>query len=92
MNSTIKNVSGSLVLCCLASQVYASGFALLENNVTNLGLAYSGTAALAEDASTNYFNAAGLSQIDKNQIVLGANVIQGKFDFTAQAPECRFLS
>jgi long-chain fatty acid transport protein len=85
MNSTIKNVSGSLVLCCLASQVYASGFALLENNVTNLGLAYSGTAALAEDASMNYYNAAGLSHIDKNQIVLGVNVIQGAFDFTASS-------
>lgn len=83
MKSSIKNVSSSLVLCCLASQVYASGFALLENNVTNLGLAYSGTAALAEDASSNYFNAAALSHIEKNQIVLGVNVIQGDFDFTA---------
>lgn len=90
MNSTIKNLGGSLVLCCLASQVYASGFALLENNVTNLGLAYSGTAALAEDASTNYFNAAGLSHIERNQIVLGANVIQGDFDFTASAATVSF--
>lgn len=85
MKSSIKNVSSSLVLCCLASQAYASGFALLENNVTNLGLAYSGTAALAEDASSNYFNAAALSHIEKNQIVLGANVIQGSFDFDASS-------
>ncbi len=91
MKSTIKNVSSSLVLCCLASQVYASGFALLENNVTNLGLAYSGTAALAEDASTNYYNAAGLSRIEKNQVVLGVNVIQGDFDFTATSSNVSLL-
>ncbi|MGE3319958.1 MAG: OmpP1/FadL family transporter [Candidatus Berkiella sp.] len=91
MISTIKNVSSSLVLCCLASQVYASGFALLENNVTNLGLAYSGTAALAEDASTNYFNSAALSRIEKNQIVLGVNVIQGDFDFTASSSNVSLL-
>ncbi len=91
MKSSIKNVSSSLVLCCLASQAYASGFALLENNVTNLGLAYSGTAALAEDASSNYFNAAALSHIEKNQIVLGANVIQGSFDFDATSSNVSLL-
>lgn len=91
MISTIKNVSSSLVLCCLASQVYASGFALLENNVTNLGLAYSGTAALAEDASSNFYNAGALSRIEKNQIVLGVNVIQGDFDFTASSSNVSLL-
>lgn len=91
MKSTIKNVSSSLVLCCLASQVYASGFALLENNVTNLGLAFSGTAALAEDASINYYNAAGLSRIEQNQVVLGVNVIQGDFDFTASSSNVSLL-
>lgn len=91
MKSTIRNISSSLVLCCLSSQVFASGFALLENNVTNLGLAYSGTAALGEDASTNYFNAAALSRIEKNQIVLGVNVIQGDFNFDATSSNVSLL-
>lgn len=91
MKSTIKNITSSLVLCCLSSQVFASGFALLENNVTNLGLAYSGTAALGEDASTNFYNAAALSRIEKNQIVLGINVIQGDFDFDATSSNVSLL-
>lgn len=72
-----------MAFCCLSSQVFAAGFQVQEQNVTNLGTAYSGTAALAEDASTGYFNPAGLVRIRESQLVLGATVIQGDFHFTA---------
>lgn len=85
IKSKITNVSLSLVMSCLASQVFASGFQIQEQNVTNLGLAYSGTAALAEDASTGWYNAAGLTRLGESQIVLSANLIQGNFDFTASS-------
>ena len=39
----------------------ASGFRLLEQNASGLGNAYAGTAASAEDASTAFFNPAGMS-------------------------------
>lgn len=83
MKSKIVKISTSLVISCLASQVFASGFQLMEQNVTNLGLAYSGTAALAEDASTGFYNAAGLTRIADGQVVLSGIGIQGDFDFTA---------
>ena len=41
-------------------------------NVTNLGTAYAGTGSLAEDASTGFWNSAGLTHIkSKEQIVAG---------------------
>ncbi|MBP6103589.1 MAG: transporter [Gammaproteobacteria bacterium] len=41
-------------------------------NVTNLGTAYAGAASLAEDASTGFWNSAGLTHIkSKEQIVAG---------------------
>lgn len=70
-------------MSCLASQVFAAGFQIQEQNVTNLGLAFSGTAALAEDATTGFFNPAGLTRLGESEIVLGATIIEGDFDFTA---------
>lgn len=43
------------------SQAHASAFALIEQNASGLGNAYSGAAAAAEDASTIYYNPAGMS-------------------------------
>lgn len=77
-------------MSCLASQVFASGFAIQEQNVTNLGLAYSGTAALAEDASTGYYNPAGLVRLGESEIVLSGIIIQGDFDFTATSATSSF--
>jgi long-chain fatty acid transport protein len=85
--TTVKNkittIGTGLVLSCLASQTFAAGFQLLEQNVTNLGSAYSGTAALAEDASTGFFNPAGLVRIPDGQVVLSGVVIQASSDFSA---------
>ena len=53
-----------------AAQVNASGFALQEQNVSGLGNAYAGSAAVAEDASTVFFNAAGMTQLDKASVVV----------------------
>lgn len=48
---------------------HAAGFQIQEQNVTNLGYAYAGTAALAEDASTAFYNSAGLARLCNEQIV-----------------------
>lgn len=83
-------LASGLAISCLASQVFAAGYQIQEQNVTNLGLAYSGTAALAEDASTGYYNAAGLSRIKQNQVVVSAVGIHGDFDFDASSSTASF--
>lgn len=83
MKYKVAALSTSLVLSCLTSQVFAAAFQIQEQNVTNLGTAYSGTAALAEDASTAFFNPAGLSRIPDGQMVLSGIVIQGDFKLSA---------
>jgi len=47
----------------------AAGFQLFEQNASGLGNAYAGQAAAAEDASTIYFNPAGLPHIPRGQVV-----------------------
>ncbi len=43
------------------SQAHASAFALIEQNASGLGNSYAGAAAAAEDASTIFYNPAGMS-------------------------------
>lgn len=52
---------------------YAGGFRINLDNVSDLGNAFAGGAALTQDASVNAFNAAGLVFVKKQQLVLGAN-------------------
>jgi long-chain fatty acid transport protein len=41
----------------------ASGFQLIEQNASGLGNAYSGLAAVADNASTIFYNPAGMTQL-----------------------------
>lgn len=55
-----------------AQNAAAAGFALLEQNASGLGNAYAGSAAAAEDASTIYFNSAGMTQLNKPSLAVSA--------------------
>jgi long-chain fatty acid transport protein len=55
-------------LAGISSPVWSAGYQLMEQNVTNLGTAYAGTASLAIDASTGFYNSAGLTRICQEQI------------------------
>ncbi len=61
----------TMTLLSISSTAWSNGFSLPEQNVTNLGLAYAGTASLAVDASTNFYNAAGLTRLCGDQLVAG---------------------
>ena len=55
--------------------VRASGFALLEQSASRLGTAFAGTGAAADDATTTYFNPAGLTQLSQPEAVIVASGI-----------------
>ena len=55
--------------------VYAGSFALNEQSVTGLGVAFANGAAAAEDASTLFFNPAGIVLLDRGEMQLGTNVV-----------------
>lgn len=75
MSKQYKQIISLLAMGTLASvtgPVCASGFGLLEQSAAGLRTAYSGTAAIAEDASTGYYNSAGLTRLREEQIVFSA--------------------
>src|ERR1041384_4867326 len=57
-----------VVVALDAGNATGAGFALQENSASGLGNAFAGGAASAEDASTVWFNPAGMSRIGTNQV------------------------
>jgi long-chain fatty acid transport protein len=53
----------------------ASGFALLEQSASRLGTAFAGTAAAADDATTVFFNPAGMTSLKQPEAVVTASGI-----------------
>ncbi len=69
------------VVSALPSSVLAAGFALQEQSPRAMGHAFAGASAGLADASTVYFNPAGLTALDAPQSALGANIILTAIDF-----------
>ena len=69
-------------LAVMTGNAAASGFALIEQNASGLGNAYAGGAAIAEDASTVFFNPAGMSRIKGKQVVVAGHLINASAKFT----------
>lgn len=63
----------------------AAGFALIEQNASGLGNAYAGQAATAQDASTIFFNPAGLTELKGAQIVGALHAIRPQAEYTSTA-------
>jgi long-chain fatty acid transport protein len=84
--------SGSLIRVAIlaaitsgfSTQLSASGFAITENSASAQGNSYAGAAAAAEDASTVWFNPAGMMKLDGNQIVVAGHFISPNSSFTNQ--------
>jgi long-chain fatty acid transport protein len=81
MNKTNCVKAAVLASLFLASGAQAAGFALIEQNASGMGNAYAGAAAVAEDASTIYFNPAGMTYINGTQAVGALHLIKPNAEF-----------
>src|SRR3546814_17873418 len=68
-----------LVLGLGCTRAHASAFQLTEQNASGLGNGYAGSAAIAENASTIYFNPAGMTRLPGVNVSLGAVSVTTKF-------------
>ena len=64
----------------------AAGFQLQEQNASGLGLAYSGMAAAVQDASTVFWNPAGMSYLPGIQGAVALNYIIPDTKFSSSGP------
>lgn len=66
----------ALMLVAFSGVASASAFQLWEQNASGLGVAYAGSAAVADNASTIYYNPAGMSQLTGAQVSFGVNAVR----------------
>lgn len=79
---TMVGWSAAGALLAMSGSAAASGFALIEQSASGLGNAYAGGAAVAEDASTVFFNPAGMSRLSGKQLVFAGHVIKPSAKFS----------
>ena len=65
----VRPLAAACLLSVFTAQTQAAGFQLIEQSVSGMGAAYAGAAATAEDASTVYFNPAGLTHLEEPQAI-----------------------
>ena len=80
VQSISMKVIPALVMLGFAGYAGASGFQLLEQG-SGLGNAYAGSAAKANDASTIFWNPAGMTQLQSREVSGGLTAVRPSFKF-----------
>lgn len=83
-HSRIIGVITTSVLALGAGGIHAAGFQLLEQNASGIGNAYAGSAAVAENASTIFFNPAGMTRLQAREFSAGLSAVRPTFKFHDQ--------
>lgn len=82
-NSFAYAAVSALGLLAAAPAANAAAFALTEQGVSGLGNAYAGAAAAAEDASTVWWNPAGMARLGPGKhVMLGGHLIVPSTEFS----------
>lgn len=80
-NNKVIFLCTAILLCCLQSQAFAAAFQLYELGSPIIGTAGVGQAAGTGDASTAYFNPAGMTELSHSELMLGAQTAVPKIEF-----------
>lgn len=84
MRKTTESLAVSVALLGVCGIANAAGFGLIEQSGSGMGNAYAGAAAVAEDASTIFFNPAGMTYLPDSQLVVAIHAIKPSADFSNQ--------
>jgi len=76
-------MAGTLALA--SSNLFASSFALIEQSVNGMGTAYAIGSAGISDASTVYFNPAGMSRLSGTHVNGGLQIVYSQVEFEGSA-------
>jgi long-chain fatty acid transport protein len=77
-------VTTTVALLCASNAGRAGSFALNEQSVSGLGVSYAGGAAQGSDASTIFFNPAGIALLNQGEFQIGGQFIDPQANFTNQ--------
>lgn len=77
----MKKILLTCVIFTTPIAAQAAGFALIEQSGSGMGNAYAGSSAVAEDASTIFFNPAGMTYIQGTQVVGAGHLVSPNAEF-----------
>lgn len=69
-------------LAVVPAYTHAAGFAIIEQNVSSLGNAYAGVSSIAYDASTVYYNPAGMTRLSGRHFSASLHMIKPSAKFS----------
>ncbi|HEU0229733.1 MAG TPA: outer membrane protein transport protein [Burkholderiaceae bacterium] len=75
-------MASALLLGLTCSRANASAFQLIEQNASGLGNSYAGSAAIADNASTIFYNPAGMTRLPGVNLSAGMTAITTTFKFS----------
>lgn len=81
MKSLTLRTVPALLLAIFSGTASAAAFQLWEQNASGLGTAYAGSAAVADNASTVFFNPAGMTQLPGIHLSAGVTGIGPSYKF-----------
>lgn len=81
MNKMMLRTVPALLLLAFAGGASAAAFQLWEQNASGLGNAYAGSAAVADNASTIFFNPAGMTQLPGLHLSAGVAGVGPSYKF-----------
>jgi long-chain fatty acid transport protein len=81
----------ALLLAIFSGTASAAAFQLWEQNASGLGTAYAGSAAIADNASTVFFNPAGMTQLPGVQLSAGVTGVKPSYKFNNDGSTGAFL-
>jgi long-chain fatty acid transport protein len=77
----MKKIALAVLLGATPLAASAAGFALIEQSASGIGNAFAGASAVAEDASTIFFNPAGMTYLEGTQVVGALHLINPNAEF-----------
>jgi long-chain fatty acid transport protein len=70
-----------LALAAAPGTAWGGGASIFEQGTPRNGVATAGSAAFADDASTSFFNPAGMARLERPQLMVGSQVVKNKMRF-----------
>ena len=82
MNKMTLRTLPALLLIAFSGAASAAAFQLWEQNASGIATSYAGSAAVADNASSIYFNPSGMTQLPGLQLSVGVSGIGPSFTFS----------
>lgn len=82
MTRPVRRALSAALLAALAPAASAAGLQLWQQSAAGLGVAYAGSAAVADNAGTIYYNPAGMTRLPGIQLSVGGTMTWSTYDYS----------